>query len=412
MKKRFSGWFIFLIAMTAGVWSAHAGEMLVESLDGSVTANEIAAFTAFMKTQPAEGDNNHNHWVYGSGGKNIEALGMIYEISRDREILDEMIRFADAALAARNDPESGRVIWTGKRELCWPNAPTNSASAKYSGSENGDVIGHIAYCAELILKTPGIWTNRLAIGDSKRLGATYRERALTFIREMDRSVDSFVLPWFVSATDSNHYRWPDTPLYTFNKGGTPIPWNQQTMLSGGFLRLAECHEILGDDPARVKKFYAIVAANMNWFLSDLHPYQRDGRTVYDWGYSLGRKSEDVPHGGYDIWGLCRAFENGRFNIPAVTTTNFANTLYFVIYDPVKKVFHMRVDGRDVNKSARNSLPASWTLLTKYFPNADLYRAAATANLSSAKTRPLEAAFILYMKNQRHQNTLAAANSGK
>ncbi len=384
------------------IFRANAAEMLIEDIDGPVTRNEIAAFKAFMRALPAAGDNNHNNWVYGNGGKNIEALGMLYEISGDREILDQMIRFADAALASRNDPVTGRVIWTGKRELCWPNSPTNSATAKYSGSENGDVIGHIAYCADLILKTPALLTNRVGIGDTFSYGATYKERALTFVREMDRSVDTFVLPWFVSVADGNHYRWPNTPLYTFNKGGTPIPWNQQTMLSGGFLRLALCHEVLKDDPARVKKYYDTVGANMDWFLGDLHPYERDGHTVYDWGYSLGRKSEDVPHGGYDIWGLCRAFECGKFNIPSATMTNFANTLCYSVYDPTNKAFHMRVDGRDLNKPARKSLAASWMPLARYFPNDDLYHAAATANLEAARARPLDAAFILYMKYMRDQ----------
>jgi hypothetical protein len=389
---------------------AGAAEMVIENPDGPVTTHEIAAFKAFMQSQPADGDNNHNHWVYGSGGKNIEALGMVYEISGDREILDQMIRFADAALAARNDPTNGRIIWTGKRELCWPNAKTNSATAKYSGSENGDVIAHIAYCAELILKTPMIWAKPVGLGDPHGYGATYKERALAFVREMDRSEDTFILPWFVSASDMNHYRWPDSPLYTFNKGGTPIPWNQQTMLSGGFLRLAECHEILNDDPARAKKFYSIIGANMNWFLGDLHPYERDGHTVYDWGYSLGRKSEDVPHGGYDIWGLCRAFESGKFNMPAGTMTNFASTLFYVIWDPTNKTFHMRVDATDGKKSPRRSIAASWTLLAQYFPNSDLYHLVADANRATAKTRPLEAAFILYLKNHRYRESSATANN--
>lgn len=395
--------------LVGSIVAADAANMLIEDPDGPVTTNEVAAFKAFMQSQPAGGDNNHNHWVYGSGGKNIEALGMVYEVSGDREILDQMIRFADAALAARNDPTNGRIIWTGKRELCWPNAPTNSPSAKYSGSENGDVIAHIAYCAELILKTPAIGADRVGIGDPHGYGATYQERALTFVREMDRSEDTFVLPWFVDVADANHYRWPDSPLYTFNKGGTPIPWNQQTMLSGGFLRLAECHEILKDDPARVAKYYRIVRANLNWFLGDLHPYKRDGHTVYDWGYSLGRKSEDVPHGGYDIWGLCRAFETGKFDIPAGTMTNFANTLYYVVWDPTNKTFHMRVDGTDGKKTPRRSIAASWTLLAPYFHNADLYHLVVEANRAPAETRPLEAAFILYLKHQRQREFFKTAN---
>src|SRR5207248_1289606 len=147
------------------------------------------------------------------------------------------------------------------------------------------------------------------------------------VREMDRTIDSFLLPYFVSAKDSNHFRWPDDARYSFNGRGTAIPWNQQTMLAGGFLRLADCHELLRDDPERVKKFHEIVRSNCEWFLHDLHPYERGGRAVYDWGYSLGRRSEDVPHGGYDIWGLCRAYDHGGFGVVAAVMTNFANTLY-------------------------------------------------------------------------------------
>jgi hypothetical protein len=386
-----------------------AAEMLIENLDGPVTTNEITAFKAFMQTQTVRNDNNHNNWVYGNGGKDIEALGMVYEVSHDREILDQMIRFADTALAGRNDATTGRLIWTGKRELCWPNSDTNSATAAYSGSENGDVISHIAYCAELILKPPALWTAKVGLGDSHGYGATYKERALTYVREMDRSVDTFVLPWFVSAANTNQYRWPDTPQYIFNKGGTPIPWNQQTMLSGGFLRLAECHELLKDDPVRAKKFYAIIGANLDWFLADLHPYERDGHTVYDWGYSAGRKSEDVPHGGYDIWGLCRAFESGRFGVPPATMTNFANTLYYVVYDSTNNAFHMRVDGKDANKSARKALAGSWMLLAKYHPDSDLYNLVTKANRADAASRPLENAFILWLKNQ-HAHLATGAKS--
>jgi hypothetical protein len=386
--------------------AASAAELLIESLDGPVTTNEIAAFKSFMESRPASGDNVGNDWVYGNSGKDTEALGMMYEITGDTRIMDQMIRFADAALACRNDPVNGRVIWTGKRELCWPNKATTAGDATYSGSENGDVVAHIGYCAQLILKTPTLCPDTVGIGDPHRYGKTYKERALTYVREMDRTIDTFILPNFVSATDSNHYRWPESDLYRAlgpryqTAPGKPIPWNQQTMLSGGFLRLADCHELLGDAPDRVKRYNEIVGANMDWFLGDLHPYEHNGRTVYDWGYSAGRKSEDVPHGGYDIWGLCRAFEHGSFGVPASTMTNFANTLYFVIYDPADKVFHMRVDGADGGKKPRSNLAASWLMLLEYFPTSDLYYLAADADQTAAKTRPLEAAFILRLKHLR------------
>jgi hypothetical protein len=401
MRKNSKRWRLFLLIITSSalIFPVRAAEMIIESIDGPVTQNEIKAFKIFMQAQPTSDNNIGNDWVYGSAGKNTEALGMVYEISHDVALLDQMIRFADDALASRNNGTNGRVVWTGKRDLCWPNKATNAPDGKYSGSENGDVVSHISYCAKLILKTPAIWNNPVGIGDARGYGKTYKERALTFVREMDRTMDTFIEPWFVS-TNGSQFRWPETPLYTFNRGGTPIPWNQQTMLGDGFLRLAECHELLGNEPARVKRYYEIVRANMNWFLSDLHPGEKNGHPIYDWGYSAGRKSEDVPHGGYDIWGLCRAYDSGKFGIPASTMTNFANTLFYVINDSEKKVFHMRVDGTDGGKAARSSLAASWTLLSEYFPSDELYRRVALANMAPAKTKPLEAAFILWMKNKR------------
>jgi hypothetical protein len=396
---------------------SRSAEMVVENLDGPVTRIEIASFKTFMQSRVPSDNNIGNDWVYGDSGKDTEALGLLYEITGDAAILDQMIRFADAALACRNDSANGRIVWTGKRELCWPNKSPETGDGKYSGSENGDVIAHIGYCAKLILKTPALGTNSVGIGDPRGYGRSYRERALTYVREMDRSLDTFILPNFVSATDSNHYRWPESDSYRAlgpryqTAPGKPVPWNQQTMLSGGFLRLAECHEILRDDPARVAKYYGIVRANMDWFLGDLHPDTRDGRTVYDWGYSQGRRSEDVPHGGYDIWGLWRAFESRRFDVPRATMTNFANTLRYVIYDSTNKVFSLRVDGTNPgNRGARNSIGASWVPLVAFLADGrpDFYHVVAEANRSGAKTKPLDDAFLLFMKHRRHQTSSTPA----
>lgn len=406
--KRHITWSLSCLLMTLfHLLPTFGAEMVIESLDGAVTRDEIASFKTFMQGRQPSDNNVGNDWVYGESGKDTEALGMMFEVSADVAILDRMISFADAALACRNDPTNGRVIWTGRRELCWPNKALTAPDARYSGSESGDVVGHVAYCAKLILQTPSIWTNRATVAPPAGCGPSYKERALFYVREMERVVETFIIPNFVSLADSNHYRWPDSAQYGALGSryeadrGKPIPWNQQTMLSNGFLRLAECHKILGDDNARVAKYNAIVGANLQWFLGDLHPYEREGHTVYDWGYSLGRKREDVPHAGYDIWGLCRAFDNGGFGVPAMTMTNFANTLRFVIYDPAGKVFHMRVDGTDGGKAPRSAIAASWILVTRY-GSTEFYPMVANASLKSANTRPLEFATVMLMKQRRHK----------
>jgi hypothetical protein len=326
-----------------------------------------------------------------------------------------MIRFADAALACRNHPVNGRLIWTGKRELCWPNKALTADDAAYSGTESGDVIAHIAYCAELILRTPAIATNVVPIGDPHGYGATYRMRALKYVAEMDRSLDTFIVPWFVRTAESNHFRWPDSPLYRAlgpryeRAPNNPIPWNQQTMLAGGFLRLANCHTLLGDAPSRVAQYNRVVQDNIQWFINDATPGTFNGHEIYDWGYNLGRhrtaSSEDVPHGGYDVWGLWRAWDAGRFGVTRTVMNRFANTLAFVIREPDSNKFWKRVGGTGrTNEPPTATIGATWILLTEFSTDLkpDLYHIIAEANRNNAKTRPLDDALILFMKHRRGQ----------
>ncbi|HEY1489781.1 MAG TPA: hypothetical protein VGF90_01965, partial [Verrucomicrobiae bacterium] len=80
------------LVLSTLVFASNAAEMVIESIDGPVTKKEIETFKEFMKAQPTSDHNTHNAWVYGNAGKDTEALGMVYEITRDPEILDQMIR--------------------------------------------------------------------------------------------------------------------------------------------------------------------------------------------------------------------------------------------------------------------------------------------------------------------------------
>ena len=386
-------------------------QIVIESLSGPVTANEISTYKTFMQSRTMSDNNIGNAWVYGNSGTDAESLGMMYEITGDRAILDRMIQYADKALNVRNHPTSGRIIWTGNRELCWPNKDTTAPDAKYCGSESGDVIGHIAFCAKLILQTPAIWTQAVAVGDPFGYGATYKARAQKYVTEMDKSLDTFMTPNFVKASDANHYRWPDTASYgALGAGyetarGKPIPWNQHTMISNGYLRQAECHEILADAPSRVTQYYAIVKSNIDWFQSDLHPGTRDGYAIYDWGYSQGRTAEDTGHGQYDMWGLCRDYERGNMGISQTTMTNFANTLIFVIYDQPTNTWFQRVNGTTGGDPNRADVGYAWLCLSRFRTSPrDVYAIAAASNRSRAATRPIDAAAIFVQKNRRAGGT--------
>ena len=385
-----------LLALFACTPLAAAAEMLIERLDGPVTPAEIRAFKQFMKTEvklPA--DNTGNAFVYGSAGGAAEALGDVYQIAGDREILDRLLEVADHMLAARNHPQTGRIIWTGKREPVWPNKRAGDREEKYSGTENGDVLAHIAYPAQLILKDKSLWERK------DPTGQTYRAHAEAIVRECDRTIDSFLLPWWVDAK-SNCHQFPDSDLYgalgdrAAKARGKPVPWNQQMMLNGAFQRSAVCHEILGDDPRRVARYDAIVKASCDWFRENLEPYSVDGHECVKWAYGVEkplRHIEDAGHAGYDLL-IYRAYRSGRYGVTKQTMQRLADTVTYVMCK-ANGQFAWRVDGQG---PARAYLPGTYLYMCEFAPG--LYEILAPAVLERGKSRPETAARLLWAKHLR------------
>ncbi len=142
-----------------------AQSLRIESISGPVTAGEIAAFKEFIRAQrppPAPWLPSHNAWSFGSGGRNLEAMGLMVEATGDREILNRMLAWCDECVAQRNDflpAERGgqRVMWTGRVDKVWcPEAATHK-NAQYAGCETEDAIAHFVYAAKLILQQPALW---------------------------------------------------------------------------------------------------------------------------------------------------------------------------------------------------------------------------------------------------------------
>lgn len=91
------------------------------------------------------------------------------------------------------------------------------------------VAGHIAYAARLTLQNQKLWDLKVPDGDPNAFGATYRQRAIHYVRDLDRTMDSFILKWLVRP-DTLRYYTPNSQLYeAANKpgaGNQPVPWNQ------------------------------------------------------------------------------------------------------------------------------------------------------------------------------------------
>lgn len=383
-------------------------QMVIESLSGPVTQNEISAFKSHMLTVPAPTNGNGNVWVYGNPGKSLEACGLMYEATRDTAILNRMIYYADALLTTRNDlnPAANggqRVTWTSKVEPIWPSTGPNNPQPAGGAIEQGQVISHLEFCALQILKTPELWDKTIPAGDANQFGATYKARALKYIKEGDYLMDYWIIPRFIRVKENNHFYFPGgaNPY----KPNDPAPWNQLFMLTNGFIRLVECHVILNDQPGRIAKYDAIVQPNINWFLSNVKPNRSAaGTACYTWAYALPRGMEDTNHAAYDSEGLWIAYESGRYHLSFEQMVPFANTYSDVVMGTVTNgKFAGRVDGSTGtgHGGGDNYVRDEYIYLAEFRP--DKFTDMVKAEMETHKTAvsmPITAR-LLWEKNRRY-----------
>jgi len=314
---------------------ASARNMVFEELDGDVTTNEYKSFIDKINNLPPPPTNNiGNLMVDEKDGARLHGMQTFYSFTHDRRDLDMAIVWSDAFLHARNDPTNGRIIWTGKRDLCWPNKATNDIQALHAGAENGDVIEHIVNTARLILENPSIW-NQTAPPDPFGFGVTYLDRAKTYVRECQRSAETTIVPWFVRSTKDGHrIHHPDSPAYLKCCGDSgPVPWNQQQELVGALLRLAQCHRLLNDGNTNIAYYEKITTDAADWFFASALPVSAHNRVCYDWAYVAPRDPADWPEvtteSDYDMF-IFRAFQ-ANLGPTRLQMQRLINTARFVMY---------------------------------------------------------------------------------
>ncbi len=388
-----------------------AGSMVVDSFDGPITQNEINSFKSYISTlEPVVWPNTgsmQSEYAQGKSGESIKAMGLMYEITHDTAILDRMIYFCDVLLSQRNDklaaPNGQRTVWTNTIAPVWPGNTTDPASAD---SANGDSVGHLAYCAKLILQTPSIWNTNVTNGDAYSHGATYKQRALTFVAEADYVANQFLFPSLLDLSKGNKLYFSTQSPYM---SGGVFPWNQQMMITYGFQNLAASHAILADNPTLVTKYDNIVQTSLNWFFNDDSAKQTyvdaAGNTAYNWGYNptlLG--GEDSNHASLDVAGFYRAYLSGRYGITAAMMKPFAN-MYADVMMKGPNSFSGRVDGTDGDgHGAPTTYARSGNLfLTALRP--DMYYALANADLASKSTTSMDTfSRFMWAKNQRYNSS--------
>ena len=374
-------------------------DMVLDGINGDVTARETESFIYRLSVQqPPPTTNVGNLMADEKDGARLHGMQTFYSFTHDRRALDVAIVWTDAFLHARNDPISGRIIWTGKRDLCWPNkATTDEQQALHSGSENGDVIEHIVNTAKMILENPAIW-NMTAPADKYGYGATYLDRAKTYVRKCQRSAETTIVPWFVRNTnDGYRLYYPDSPDY-FKWGGEsgPLPWNQQQMVAGALLRLAQCHRLLNDGNTNIAYYEKIVADAAAWFFSAAMPVSSRGKVCYDWSYVLNldiaTEPEDSNHADYDVM----VFQAYRANLgpTRLEMQRLINTARFVRYLGPNRFAGQMNGTSNERRYERKFLNFEWIEMSVL--DRQLYDMAASAVLSSHEywdNIPVEAAVL-------------------
>jgi hypothetical protein len=376
---------LFCFCLSA-IEAAAGHKMLLESVDADVTTNEYRSFIEHLEQQlpPPPSNNIGNLMVDEKDGARIHGLQTFYAFTKDRRVLDKAVEWSDAFLYARNDPTNGRIVWTGKRELCWPNKATNdTAHVLYSGTENGDVIEHIVNTARLILEDPAVW-NETAPPDKFGFGATYLERARTYVNECQRSAETTIVPWYVRSTkDGYHLIHPDSKTYyQYCKSSGPVPWNQQQSIVGGLLRLAQCHRLLNDGNTNIAYYERITADTARWFFATALPVRARNRVCYLWPYVTPRDPATWPEvtteSDYDMF-IFRAFQ-ANLGPTRTNMQRLINTARFLMYQGTNR-FSGKVNGTSTpERHERKFLQFEWIEMSVL--DHDFYHMVASAVLTS------------------------------
>jgi hypothetical protein len=386
------------VAAIAG-WSGPASAaFVIESLDGDITPNEIRNFVTTASGFSVSTSNLGNAMADHASGVNVEGIRKMYEATGDVSILNLLVKHVDIFLAHKNDEPLGehRVMWDGNIEPVWP---SQAAPSGYAGSENGQVAGHIAYAAWLILKTPSLWSQTIPDGDPHGYGATYLARAKTYVAKIDDALGRYFTVWFIDPT-THRVHEPTDPRWVACCKGADTAWNRQMMYTMPYLFSAASHDILHDNPSFLALYKDVVDQFATWFVDSGTYYTSGGRKVVKWFYEVppDMHIENIGHAQHDVVGLVQSYESGYTTLALADVQPFADTTQFVINLGTIDTWADNVDGTGAQTA---SLKTDFIFLAKW--NRALYKMIAQSNIddkiiASGSESCKNTGYILYMKH--------------
>ena len=364
------GLIILLFSIEYSFAQTADANLVVDSVTGDVDQNEVDTFISFM-TNAGGGNANAvfptnalgDDLSYGTPGLNLEAINYMYRITGDlmvsnpsmatehMQLMNLAIVWSENFILLRNDQANGNhlVMWTGNVDHVWQTYAIGTSQAGYAGSENGDTAGHIVYTALNILQTPSIWNETVPDGNPNNFGVTYLQRAQTYIAMMEDTTQNYFTKYFINQSTYQIVP-PTSPAWTVLDENMDA-WNRQFLLTNDYLRLAQCHAILGDNPTLQTLYTNIVKTSANAYVANAQLVTAtqtassafpDGEAVYDSGYgnegdiSGQITGNSASHTSYEMQGLARTYEAG----PAYTSASlmnmerYANTVEYAMFNYV------------------------------------------------------------------------------
>lgn len=389
--------------------------MFFENPRGPLTKAEVDYFKAFAanpKKFALPTSNVGNQLVYGKQGIGAEGLAWMYKTTGDKDILDIFIKHCDYMLFCRNDQEGGekRTLWTGRIEKCWPNKANTEAEGlvKYSASENGDILGHIYFCAYLILLSPDLLDQPAPASDKQDyidFGTTYRDRAMKYIQMCDEVMDEFYVPRFVTA--SLTLEWPDCDEWNWlgQAIGYRFPVNQQAMALNAFHKALECYGVLNINPEKRELYKKVVQTSINGMEETLVPktvtVNGETKNCYLWYYHMDmgkNKPEDFDHSSYTMLEYYKAYESDLFERVTLDKMHtFINTVKYIMWDEATRTVSDHVDGSETNVADRKkSTYPGWIQMSFFDPEFWEYNLKMRGNVAEEVGRM---GHFLYMKSR-------------
>jgi hypothetical protein len=400
--------------VVAGLLSEARASFVIDSLDGDITTNEYNNFLSTVTAFTVSTNNYGNAMADHSSGVNIEGIRRMYEATRNTALLDQYIRFCDVFLSHRNDLPGGehRVMWDGVVEPVWPSVLTTDTYPGYAGCESGQVAGHIAYCAWLILGNSAIWNATVPDGNPNGYGVTYKQRAQTYVSYVDDSLSRYFTPWFVDATTHRIHKPTDSRWSTLAGNQVCTPWNRQMMFVLPYDFSARCHDILNDKPSFLTMYKDVVNQFATWFVTAypsggaVYYTAPTGQAVAKWYYEVpvNQNIENIGHAQHDVVGLFESYASGFTSVTPAEIQVYADTTQYVINLGSTSSWAGNVDGTG---TAGASLKPDFIFLSEW--NRPLYKMIAQSNITANTLNGSEGCkntgYILYMKHWMAANTL-------